>query len=152
MQSSAKRFSGAFIPVPTIDESIVRAVVAQRQPYYAVPSKFIFRDTLPMTSNGKIDKRALLASVAGTFSTADIPKQVEPAVLPMEKLKRKSSLRPGLHQRPGHLTLQILICRRSSHYRPRRDDTGCGHFDIGYYLYIVGSSPRSSLRTWLLSS
>lgn len=68
-----------------IDESIVRKVVEQRQPYYAIPSKFVFRDTLPMTSSGKIDKRALLASVGGTPFTPDIPKLLEPAVMPSEK-------------------------------------------------------------------
>ncbi|KAM5344225.1 hypothetical protein ACJ41O_012762 [Fusarium nematophilum] len=30
-----------------------------RQPYYAIPTKYQFLDTLPMTENGKIDKNAL---------------------------------------------------------------------------------------------
>jgi hypothetical protein len=57
-----------------------------RQPYYAVPSKFIYRESMPMTSNGKIDKRALLASVGiGSSSatsktnTPEPPKQPEVA-------------------------------------------------------------------------
>ncbi|CAL3963300.1 unnamed protein product [Diplocarpon coronariae] len=52
-----------------VDEATVRAVVEQRQPYYAVPSRFVFRKSLPVTLNGKVDKRALLASVSGIPDT-----------------------------------------------------------------------------------
>ncbi|CZS96383.1 related to non-ribosomal peptide synthetase [Rhynchosporium graminicola] len=51
------------------EEATVRSAVEQRQPYYAVPSKLVFIGTLPMTSNGKIDKRALLASIVGGTPT-----------------------------------------------------------------------------------
>ena len=59
-------------------------MVEQRLPYYAVPSRIVFRDTLPMTPNGKIDKRALLASVEGSSWTPGNPKLLEPAVMPSE--------------------------------------------------------------------
>jgi hypothetical protein len=72
------------------DTTVVKETVERRQPYYAVPSKFVHRDTLPMTSNGKIDKRALLASVIGTvieLPKTPLPELKKPAaaVYPSEK-------------------------------------------------------------------
>ncbi|PBP17989.1 hypothetical protein BUE80_DR011234 [Diplocarpon rosae] len=61
-----------------VEEATVKAVVEQRQPYYAVPSKFVFRSSLPITSNGKVDKRALLASVRSTpYTPPASPKMPE---------------------------------------------------------------------------
>ena len=80
-----------------VDEATVKSVVAERQPYYAVPSKFVFQETLPMTSNGKIDKRALLASVAGKPlippSTPEISKPL-PAYTPSEKQEMQITVGP----------------------------------------------------------
>lgn len=42
--------------IDTIEEYVKR-----RQPYYAVPSRFHILDSLPLTANGKIDKKALKA-------------------------------------------------------------------------------------------
>ncbi|KAI0052057.1 AMP-binding protein [Auriscalpium vulgare] len=47
----------------------VKASVEAVQPYYAVPTKFIALPALPVTSNGKIDKRKLL-SIAETLETS----------------------------------------------------------------------------------
>ncbi|KAH7346805.1 hypothetical protein BKA65DRAFT_585874 [Rhexocercosporidium sp. MPI-PUGE-AT-0058] len=71
-----------------VDEATVKSVVEQRQPYYAVPSKFVFRESLPMTANGKIDKRALLASVGGKPITPPTTPELSkplPAFAPSEK-------------------------------------------------------------------
>lgn len=69
------------------DEADVQAIVESRLPYYAVPSKFCFRENLPMTSNGKINKRALLASVSGSLSPLSTPQVSKPlpAVVHSEK-------------------------------------------------------------------
>ncbi|KAF8849268.1 nonribosomal peptide synthetase 12 [Acephala macrosclerotiorum] len=66
---SEKTLWGFYSSSSYVEESEVKAVVGKCQPYYAVPSRFVFRENLPMTSNGKIDKRALLASV-GVISSA----------------------------------------------------------------------------------
>ncbi|OBT67569.1 hypothetical protein VE03_03817 [Pseudogymnoascus sp. 23342-1-I1] len=46
-----------------VDELDVKAVVSKYQPYYAIPSLWVYRHELPLTPNGKIDKQALLASI-----------------------------------------------------------------------------------------
>ncbi|OBT90101.1 hypothetical protein VE02_02524 [Pseudogymnoascus sp. 03VT05] len=46
-----------------IDELAVKAVVSKCQPYYAIPSQWVYRPDLPLTPNGKIDKQALLSSI-----------------------------------------------------------------------------------------
>lgn len=47
------------------------------QPYYAIPTKFRLMDSLPMTVNGKIDKKALRAgAVEPTFPSAEKTTQV----------------------------------------------------------------------------
>jgi amino acid adenylation domain-containing protein len=45
-------------PVPLPDE--LRRHLEERLPSYMVPSSFVIRETLPRTSNGKVDRRALV--------------------------------------------------------------------------------------------
>ncbi|KAJ6594258.1 hypothetical protein B0H19DRAFT_877162, partial [Mycena capillaripes] len=42
-----------------VDDSHLKAQVARKQPYYAVPTRFLALDTFPLSSNGKIDKSLL---------------------------------------------------------------------------------------------
>ncbi|RDW73351.1 hypothetical protein BP6252_07258 [Coleophoma cylindrospora] len=60
---SGKVLWGFYTGTQNIPWTVVKEAVEQSQPYYSVPSMFEFRDTLPMTLNGKVDKRSLLASV-----------------------------------------------------------------------------------------
>ncbi|WDK10463.1 AMP-binding enzyme [Colletotrichum graminicola] len=48
-----------FVTPRNCDLDIIQAHIRARQPYYAIPTKFHFLDTLPLTLNGKVDKRAL---------------------------------------------------------------------------------------------
>ncbi|KAH6988199.1 AMP-binding enzyme [Ilyonectria sp. MPI-CAGE-AT-0026] len=53
-----------FLTPQDCDLEVVVKSIKSRQPYYAIPSQFHLLDSLPMTSNGKIDKKALMAKGA----------------------------------------------------------------------------------------
>ncbi|KAL2069906.1 hypothetical protein VTL71DRAFT_14585 [Oculimacula yallundae] len=94
---SEKVLWGFYSGAQYVDEATVKSTVEQRQPYYAVPSKFVFQESLPMTANGKIDKRALLASVGGQSVTppkpAELPKP-QPVLVPSEKQQMQLTVGP----------------------------------------------------------
>ena len=54
----------AFVCPRDVDLDAARRLVAERLPYYCMPSLVVALDELPLTARGKIDKRALLALVA----------------------------------------------------------------------------------------
>lgn len=46
-----------------MDEALIKEVVTKHQPYYSVPEKWEYRSILPLTSNGKTDRKAIIASI-----------------------------------------------------------------------------------------
>jgi len=52
-----------------LDADMMRDALGESLPKYMVPSAFLWRDTLPLTGNGKIDRKALTA-VAGESNVA----------------------------------------------------------------------------------
>ncbi|KAF6794667.1 nonribosomal peptide synthetase 12 [Colletotrichum sojae] len=53
-----------FVAPKDSDIDTIQVHIRARQPYYAIPTKFHFLDALPLTANGKVDKRALTAMAA----------------------------------------------------------------------------------------
>ncbi|OUR77781.1 hypothetical protein A9Q83_09690 [Alphaproteobacteria bacterium 46_93_T64] len=51
---------------PTIDLKRVRTVLEKYLPVYAIPSKILYIDTLPLTNNGKLDRATLSALLGDT--------------------------------------------------------------------------------------
>ncbi|KAF4914815.1 Adenylate-forming reductase [Colletotrichum fructicola] len=74
-----------FVAPKDCDLDTIQAHVRARQPYYAVPTKFHFLDALPLTSNGKVDKRALKDMV-----TEDTIDKKEPNVTVRETSSKES--------------------------------------------------------------
>ncbi len=70
--------------IPTVAE--LRAALGRDLPDYMVPSTFVFLDALPLTANGKVDRKALPAPDAGarTRDDYDAPRTVIEWVLARE--------------------------------------------------------------------
>ncbi len=58
----------------SINENIIRDYLKQSLPYYMVPTYFIQMNSLPLTANGKIDKKALPSPIQKSNNKITLPK------------------------------------------------------------------------------
>ena len=68
------------------DTAVLRQFLAERLPEYMVPSAFVIMDALPLTTNGKLDRRALPAP--GTSGKAGSDRPTRPRTLLEQDLAR----------------------------------------------------------------
>jgi amino acid adenylation domain-containing protein len=60
--SSRKRLVAGIVPADSVDLATVRDALAERLPGYMVPTLWAVVDRIPVTANGKVDRRALAAA------------------------------------------------------------------------------------------
>ena len=56
-----------------VDTTVLRRHLLERLPRSMIPSRFVFRDALPLTVNGKVDTRALQAEAPPDVATSQSP-------------------------------------------------------------------------------
>ncbi|MCB0168396.1 MAG: amino acid adenylation domain-containing protein, partial [Anaerolineae bacterium] len=103
--------------------STVRHVLQQKLPDYMIPATFVVLEALPLTSSGKIDRRALPApepaslAVANTLSPRD-PLEQQLMLLWQQELKRPAvGIRDNFFEIGGHSLLAVrLMARIQQHF------------------------------------
>ena len=115
-----KRLVGYVVRInEAVTEANLRAHVQAQLPEYMVPSEFVFLKAMPLTPNGKIDRRALASmsseTAPGTNAAGEIsdPLQKELIQIWQELLGRKGiGIRDNFFELGGHSLLAARLMHR----------------------------------------
>ncbi|WP_405861031.1 amino acid adenylation domain-containing protein [Streptomyces sp. NBC_00090] len=111
-----ERLIGYLVP-PDVDVAAVRAHAARTLPDYMVPSVFVTLDRLPLTGNGKVDRKALPAPGPSASDTAYVaPRDDREAALCAMFAEVLKAPRVGVHDNffdlGGHSLLATRLLNR----------------------------------------
>jgi amino acid adenylation domain-containing protein len=106
--------------VASASESTLRKALAAKLPDYMVPQWFLFLDKLPLTANGKVDRRALPAPQSGSKVHNYVPPRDSIEVRLKAIWEDQLPGAPiGIHdnffERGGHSLLAVRLVARISH-------------------------------------
>src|SRR5205809_2420695 len=109
-----RRLIAYVVPRRPLSSSDLRDSLKQRMPEYMVPSVFVLMEELPLTSNGKIDRKAL--PIPGkernetSYVTPETPLEVSLAQIWSELLKvEKGGIHDNFFEIGGHSLLAIRL-------------------------------------------
>jgi thioesterase domain-containing protein len=111
----------------TLDVTAARSFLREKLPGYMVPSEFVFLDRLPLTQNGKLDRKALLAARTaladneGGFAAARDELEFQLTQI-WEKVLRKRpiGLRDNFFDLGGHSLLAVRLISQVEKVTGRR--------------------------------
>jgi FkbM family methyltransferase len=123
LRESDKRLTGNGVHIPWSSTnalmSNIRYSLKEKLPEYMVPSSFVLLEQMPLTSNGKIDRKALMLSEGTELLT---PAQYVPPETPAEELlvqlwsevlnKERIGIRDNFFDLGGHSLLATQLISR----------------------------------------
>lgn len=113
----ADRLVAYVVPAPSaaITTTTMRKALGEHLPAYMVPATFVLLDALPLTANGKVDRKALPAPTAARKTTGDDPRLRDPRTRMMADVWREllqiEHVQPGdnFFEVGGHSLLAMAV-------------------------------------------
>jgi amino acid adenylation domain-containing protein len=112
-----------------LDGAGLRRFLQQTLPSYMIPSAFVILDALPLTSSGKVDRRALPAPelpLPGEYVAPAGPMEEALAAIWQEALDcERVSVDDNFFDLGGHSLLSLAVCTKVSHSLKRKIPVTC---------------------------
>ncbi|MFJ9845217.1 amino acid adenylation domain-containing protein [Kitasatospora sp. NPDC101155] len=116
--SAGKRIVGAVVPVPgaAVDAAELRDLLAERLPSYMVPVLWALLERMPVTANGKVDRKAIIAAAAPARTGRPQPAAAPGAAAEADPTERVAALFAEAIKRAGNQTREIPAIDRDTDF------------------------------------
>jgi acyl carrier protein len=114
--SAGKRIVGAVVPVPgaTVDAAELRDMLAERLPSYMVPVLWALLERMPVTANGKVDRKAIIAAAAPARTGR--PQSATPGATATDPTERVAALFAQAIKQAGNQSREIPAIDRDTDF------------------------------------